>query len=70
MGAGTSRLTLSVSSSTKGSSALTASPAFFSQRAIVASLTDSPSVGTLISPLITNPSVCRSSLGRAYDRLA
>ena len=45
-GDGTSNVTLSVSSSTIGSSAATASPAFFIQRAIVASLTDSPSVGT------------------------
>ena len=45
-GDGTSNVTLSVSSSTIGSSAATASPAFFIQRAIVASLIDSPSVGT------------------------
>src|SRR4051812_16148883 len=48
-GALTSRVTLSVSSSTSGSSALTASPGFFNQRPIVASLTDSPRVGTQIS---------------------
>ena len=48
-GAGTSRVTLSVSSSTTGSSAFTASPVDLIQRATVASATDSPSVGTLIS---------------------
>src|SRR3954453_13548881 len=48
-GALTSSVTLSVSSSTSGSSAATASPAFLNQRATVASVTDSPSVGTLIS---------------------
>jgi len=48
-GAFTSRVTLSVSSSTSGSSALTESPGFLNQRPIVASETDSPSVGTRIS---------------------
>src|SRR5450432_367277 len=48
-GAGTSIVTLSVSSSTKGSSTATASPAFLNQRPMVASVTDSPSVGTRIS---------------------
>src|SRR5215212_758343 len=48
-GALTSSVTLSVSSSTSGSSALTASPGFLNQRPIVASLTDSPRVGTRIS---------------------
>src|SRR5437016_4148987 len=51
-GAGTSMVTLSVSSSTKGSSTATASPAFLNQRPIVASVTDSPSVGTRISVMI------------------
>ena len=51
-GAFTSRVTLSVSSSTSGSSAVTASPGFLNQRAIVASLTDSPRVGTRISVAI------------------
>ena len=54
-GAFTSRVTLSVSSSTSGSSAATASPAFLNQRPIVASVTDSPSVGTRISVMITPP---------------
>src|SRR5215213_5694127 len=45
-GAGTSMVTLSVSSSTSGSSTATASPAFLNQRPMVASVTDSPSVGT------------------------
>src|SRR5688572_7724847 len=48
-GALTSRVTLSVSSSRTGSSALTASPGFLNQRPIVASETDSPRVGTRIS---------------------
>ncbi len=49
VGALTSSVTLSVSSSTSGSSALTASPGFLNHLATVASLTDSPSVGTLMS---------------------
>ena len=48
-GATTSSETLSVSSSTSSSSFLTASPAFFAQRATVASVTDSPRVGVRIS---------------------
>jgi hypothetical protein len=48
-GAGTSSVTLSVSSSTSGSSAATWSPTFLNHLPTVASLTDSPSVGTLIS---------------------
>src|SRR5215471_16681436 len=48
-GAGTSIVTLSVSSSTSGSSTATGSPAFLNQRPMVASVTDSPSVGTRIS---------------------
>src|SRR4051794_36217791 len=51
-GAGTSMVTLSVSSSTRGSSTATASPAFLNQRPIVASVTDSPSVGTRMSVMI------------------
>ena len=45
-GAGTSTLTLSVSSSTIASSAVTLSPTAFSHLATVASVTDSPSTGT------------------------
>ena len=41
--------TLSVSSSTSGSSVAIVSPTDFIQRAMVASVTDSPSVGTRIS---------------------
>src|SRR6201996_8375774 len=52
-GAGTSIVTLSVSSSTKGSSTATASPAFLNQRPMVASVTDSPSVGTRISVMVS-----------------
>ena len=48
-GAGTSTLTLSVSSSTMGSSAFTMSPTFLNHFAIVASVTDSPRAGTRIS---------------------
>ena len=48
-GAGTSTVTLSVSSSSSGSSRATASPSFLNQRATVASVTDSPIAGTLIS---------------------
>src|SRR5260221_1925143 len=48
-GEGTSRVTLSVSSSTSASSTATVSPIFFSHRATVASVIDSPRVGTLIS---------------------
>ncbi|MGY4448830.1 hypothetical protein ACVWZR_003490 [Bradyrhizobium sp. i1.3.1] len=51
-GAGTSMVTLSVSSSTKGSSTATGSPAFLNQRPMVASVTDSPSVGTRISVMV------------------
>jgi len=48
-GAFTSTVTLSVSSSTSGSSASIVAPAAFSQRATVAEVTLSPRVGTLIS---------------------
>ncbi len=48
-GAFTSSVTLSVSSSTSGSSARTASPAFLNHLPTVASVIDSPSVGTRIS---------------------
>src|SRR5690606_22225379 len=51
-GAGTSTVTLSVSSSTIGSSIAMVSPTFLYQRPIVASDTDSPSVGTRISVAI------------------
>src|SRR4051794_9657698 len=45
-------VTLSVSSSTNGSSTATASPAFLNQRPMVASVTDSPNVGTRISVML------------------
>src|SRR5690348_3946776 len=51
-GAGTSIVTLSVSSSTSGSSTATASPAFLNQRPMVVSVSDSPSVGTRISIMV------------------
>ena len=51
-GAGTSIVTLSVSSSTSGSSTATGSPAFLNQRPMVASVTDSPSVGTRMSAIV------------------
>ena len=73
-GAGTSIVTLSVSSSTSGSSTATASPGCLNHLPIVASVTDSPSVGTRISVMIV-PSVCRLSIvfrkdvdGRAQAR--
>ena len=51
-GAGTSMVTLSVSSSTSGSSTATASPGFLNHLPMVASVTDSPRVGTRISAMI------------------
>ena len=48
VGEGTSTFTLSVSSSTSGSSAKTSSPCDFSHFDTVASVTDSPNVGTVI----------------------
>ena len=48
-GAGTSIVTLSVSSSTSGSSTATVSPAFLNHLPMVASVTDSPRVGTRMS---------------------
>ncbi len=53
----TSRFTLSVSSSTSASPASTGSPSFLSQRATVASTTDSPSEGTTIFASIFFPIV-------------
>src|SRR5262249_49128658 len=50
-GAGTSMVTLSVSSSTTGSSTATFSPGCLNQRPMVASVTDSPRVGTRISAM-------------------
>src|SRR5215472_12752053 len=54
-GAGTSMVTLSVSSSTSGSSTATGSPAFLNHLPIVASVTDSPSVGTRMSVIVFCP---------------
>ena len=51
-GAGTSIVTLSVSSSTSGSSTATGSPGFLNHLPMVASVTDSPSVGTRISVMM------------------
>src|SRR5215212_5223250 len=51
-GAGTSIVTLSVSSSTSGSSTATGSPGFLNHFPIVASVTDSPRVGTRISAMV------------------
>src|SRR3978361_2321398 len=56
-GAGTSIVTLSVSSSTSGSSTATASPAFLNHLPIVASVTDSPRVGTRISVIVVSSRV-------------
>ena len=52
IGDGTSKFTLSVSSSTIGSSASTVSPAFFNHFATVASVILSPRTGTTIFSLI------------------
>jgi hypothetical protein len=52
-GLGTSTVTLSVSSSHSISSTATASPGFLNQVATVASVTDSPSVGTRTSVIIS-----------------
>ena len=52
IGEGTSTLTLSVSNSTSGSSAATFSPFDFNHFDTVASVTDSPSVGTVIFSVI------------------
>src|SRR5881398_3244220 len=54
-GEGTSTVTLSVSSSSRGSSRLTASPSFLNHLEMVASVTDSPIAGTLISTVILEP---------------
>src|SRR5712692_1250920 len=52
----TSSVTLSVSSSTSGSSTATLSPIFLSHLATVASVTDSPKAGTRISAaILTSP---------------
>ena len=60
-GALTSSVTLSVSSSSSGSSALTMSPGFLNHLPIVASETLSPRVGTRISVAIFYPSPARCS---------
>ena len=52
IGEGTSKFTLSVSNSTIGSSASTASPLFFNHFETVASVMLSPSAGTKIFSLI------------------
>ena len=51
-GAGTSSVTLSVSSSTSGSSTATASPGCLNHLPTVASVTDSPRVGTRMSAMV------------------
>src|SRR4029079_5672842 len=55
-GAGTSSVTLSVSSSTNGSSTATASPGCLNHFPTVASVTDSPRVGTRMSAMSRLPS--------------
>ena len=54
-GAGTSSVTLSVSSSTSGSSTATASPGCLNHLPTVASVTDSPRVGTRMSAMVVTP---------------
>src|SRR3954465_10226291 len=68
-GAGTSSVTLSVSSSTTGSSRSTLSPGCFSHFATVASVTDSPRVGTRISAVIGRPQPSRRQCLRDELRL-
>src|SRR5438552_15267058 len=68
-GAGTSMVTLSVSSSTSGSSTATGSPAFLNQRPMVASVTDSPSVGTRISVMVCFPLCVMAGLVPAIHAL-
>src|SRR5688500_14402936 len=66
----TSTVTLSVSSSHRGWSMATVSPAFTSHLATVASVTDSPSAGTLISTAISKSSSTPSSdRQRAVDQI-
>ncbi len=68
-GDGTSTLTLSVSSSTIASSAATLSPTFFMNWPTVASVTNSPSAGTVTS-CVPPPGLCRCvGLGRVGLRL-
>src|SRR5689334_39700 len=64
-GAGTSSVTLSVSSSTSGSSTATASPACLNHFPTVASVTDSPRVGTRISAMTSSILFCHESAGSA-----
>ena len=60
VGAGTSTVTFSVSSSTSGSSAATASPACLNHLPTVASVMDSPRAGTRISVAMSSrPFACR-----------
>src|SRR5713226_3461666 len=54
-GAGTSALTLSVMTSTRLSYFFTGSPTFFSQRAMVPSVMDSPSWGMVTTVISTSP---------------
>src|SRR5499427_4993400 len=62
-GAGTSIVTLSVSSSTSGSSTATASPGCLNHFPIVASITDSPSVGTRMSVMRQFPGQSGARVG-------
>ena len=60
--------TLSVDTSTRGSSTLTLSPTFFSQRVTVPSVTDSPRAGSTTDSLIVSNSLfiyLKSRRGRA-----
>src|SRR2546425_1362598 len=61
-GAGTSALTLSVSTSSIGSNSTTLSPGFTSQREMVPSWTDSPSCGITTRFVLPAMSVCRQVL--------
>src|SRR5262245_55461915 len=68
-GAGTSIVTLSVSSSTSGSSTATRSPGFLNHLPIVASVTDSPSVGTRMSVMFVSSLSPLSLCGRSSQRV-
>src|SRR5262245_16402943 len=68
LGAGTSTVTLSVSSSTRGSSTATASPGFLNHCPTVASVTDSPSAGTVISMAMSHLARASSRQGLSNER--
>src|ERR1700688_4531419 len=68
-GAGTSSVTLSVSSSTSGSSTATASPGCLNHLPTVASVTDSPRVGTRMSAMVQPFQFTRRTGGASAQRV-